>query len=74
MSGQFSRNKKINLRLDSELYDQAMGKASGYGGLSAVIRAMLRKFVKGQQNFDIEDLAEENMPASKPRPPRKKKK
>jgi hypothetical protein len=50
-----------------------MEKARPYGGLSAVIRAMLRAFVKGERNFDVEDLVEENTPASKPKPPKHKK-
>jgi hypothetical protein len=59
------REQRINLRIDFDLYQAAYQKALQYGGLSAVIRAMLRKFVKGKPNFDIADLADENRRAAK---------
>jgi|GEM_PF-3731941 len=66
------REERIAFRLSADLYRAAYEKALQYGGLSAVIRAMLRKFVSGTVNFDIEDLADENRRAPKlPRPPKK---
>ncbi len=59
------REERINLRVDADLYRAAYEKALQYGGLSAVIRAMLRKFVKGKINFDLDDLADENRRAQK---------
>ena len=59
------REERINLRVSVELYRAAYEKALQYGGLSAVIRAMLRKFIKGAVNFDMEDLADENRRAPK---------
>jgi antitoxin component of RelBE/YafQ-DinJ toxin-antitoxin module len=60
-----AREARIGLRVDADLYRAAYEKALQYGGLSAVIRAMLRKFVKGEANFDIDDLADENRRAPK---------
>ncbi len=60
-----AREERINLRVGADLYRAAYEKALQYGGLSAVIRAMLRKFVKGSVNFDMEDLADENRRAQK---------
>jgi hypothetical protein len=59
------REERIGLRVDAELFRAAYEKALQYGGLSAVIRAMLRKFVEGTINFDLEDLADENRRAQK---------
>jgi hypothetical protein len=59
------RTHQINLRVDEALYQAAVEKALQYGGLSPVVRAMLRKFIKGAANFDMEDLADENRRASK---------
>ncbi len=69
-----ARDVQINVRLDRKLHKDAKEKARPYGGVSAVIRAMLRAFVNGERNFDIEDLAEENTPSTKPTPPKRKKK
>jgi hypothetical protein len=59
------REERINLRVSVDLYRAAYEKALQYGGLSAVIRAMLRKFVSGTINFELEDLADENRRAKK---------
>jgi hypothetical protein len=59
------RDERINLRVSADLYRAAYQKALRYGGLSAVIRAMLRKFVEGTINFDLEALDDENRRAPK---------
>ena len=64
------KDKKFQLRLSPEDLEQAKQRARPYGGLSAVLRAFLRAFVRGERNFDIDDLTQENTPA----PKRRKKK
>jgi antitoxin component of RelBE/YafQ-DinJ toxin-antitoxin module len=66
------RGKIMHVRIDADLFLAAMKKARRYGGISPVIRAMLRRFVASQDlNFDITDLEEENTPAERPGRPRK---
>jgi len=60
-------DEHINLRVSADLYRAAYQKALRSGGLSAVIRAMLRKFVEGTINFDLDGLADENRRAAKGR-------
>lgn len=64
------RGKHLTIRIDEDLYEKANERARFFGGLSAVMRAMLRMFASGENNFDPEDLAEENTRAKKE--PRKK--
>lgn len=61
------RSEQFGIRADKELLDAARAKAKPFGGLAAVIRAMLRMFVSGEHNFDPEDLRDERIAA--PRPP-----
>jgi hypothetical protein len=61
------RDEYIHLRVDAELKEQATEKARIYGGLSGVLRAMLKAFVGGERNFDPEDLASEHTQAPKRR-------
>lgn len=61
------RGEQFNIRADKELLDAARKKAQPYGGLAAVIRAMLRLFVSGEHNFEPEDLRDERIAA--PRAP-----
>lgn len=39
---------RFNIRLEQELYEQAKIKSLVYGGLSSVIRAMLKAFIRGK--------------------------
>ena len=65
------KDKHLDVRIDADLYEKAKERARPFGGLSAVIRAMLRLFAQGERNFDIEDVARENERA--PKKPRKKR-
>jgi len=64
------KDKRIEIRVDPDLYDRATERAHIFGGLSAVIRAMLKMFASGENNFDPEDLADAHRRAKKE--PRKK--
>ena len=59
------RYKRLNVRIDEETYETLQEKASVHGGISAVIRAMIRTFIRGKRNFALEDLAEEHKRAPK---------
>jgi antitoxin component of RelBE/YafQ-DinJ toxin-antitoxin module len=69
------RGKIMHVRIDDDLFEAAMKKARRYGGISPVVRAMLRRFVaETEPNFDLADLEEENTPAERPgRPARRSK-
>ena len=67
------RDRHLNVRVDDNLYKAALDKAKPYGGLSVVVRAMLRAFTSGERNFAIDDIARENTPAPKPKSHKKKK-
>ncbi len=54
-----AKDKRINLRIDAELFDAATEQASHQGGVSVVIRALLRKYVEGTVTItDSEALSE----------------
>lgn len=66
------RGKMMHVRIDAELFLAAMKKARRYGGISPVVRALLRRFVASAElNFDLADLEQENTPAERPGRPRK---
>jgi hypothetical protein len=66
------RGKMMHVRIDDTLFLAAMKKARRYGGLSPVVRALLRRFVASDEpSFDLADLEEENTPAERPGRPRK---
>lgn len=64
------RDKQINIRIDEDLYLRAKDRAKFMGGISAVVRAMLRMFAEGERNFDVDDLSREVSKA----PPKSRKK
>lgn len=62
----------MHVRIDAALFAAAMQKARRYGGISPVVRALLRRFVAQETpNFDMADLEDENTPAERPGRPRK---
>ena len=62
----------MHFRIDAALYTAAMEKARRDGGLSPVVRTLLRRFVASDElNFDLADLEQENTPAERPGRPRK---
>ncbi len=62
----------MHVRIGAELFLAAMKKARRYGGLSPVVRALLRRLVASDApNFDPIDLEEENTPAERPGRPGK---
>ncbi len=63
------KGEEIKVRLDSELAAQAKLKALRFGGLSPVVRALLRAWVE-RDIIGWDDIAPENLRAVK----RKKKK
>lgn len=63
------RGRRLAIRIDEPLFLAAFERARQYGGLSAVIRAMLRAFVRGEGTFTLQDLSEENTPVNPGRPP-----
>jgi len=69
------RESRINLRIDADLYRSAFEKARALGGLSVVIRTLLRWFVDGRVSLKREDVVDELLPVrppdSSPRKPRK---
>ena len=56
------REKQVNIRLDLELFKVASEKARALGGLSVVIRTLLRRFVDGKINLRKEDVVDELLP------------
>jgi hypothetical protein len=66
------RDRQINVRIDAELYEAAMAKAYAYG-LGAVIRALVRAYVRGDTKLREEDLRLELTTAPRERRPRKRK-
>lgn len=57
------------------MYDEAQSKARLRGGVSAVLRVMLKRFVRGEIAIDDQELLEELVPAAADRSkPRQKKK
>lgn len=66
------RVQMLHVRIDIGLFLAAMKKARRYGGISPVVRAMLRRFITTDEpNFDLSDLEQENTPAERPgRPPK----
>jgi hypothetical protein len=71
------RDKTFNVRIDSALYEAAATKAAGIG-VAAVVRALLRAFVRGAVELPAEDLDKELMwaprMARKPRQPKRRRK
>jgi hypothetical protein len=53
------RDTQFSLRIDPGLLRQAGDKAQGYGGLAAVIRALLRAFVRGDVEPHAADMDHE---------------
>ncbi len=65
---------KLQIRMDDDLARQAMKKALRYGGLSAVVRALIRRWVEDDIISD-DDIIRENIRAPKPQPrPRRRSK
>jgi Arc/MetJ family transcription regulator len=64
---------KLQVRIDDDLYQAAMQKAEGLGGLSAVVRALIRAWVAHRSPSDADVLAE-RVPAAyrRARKPRRK--
>ena len=65
------RDTTINIRINSELYDAASEKADTYG-VAAVVRALLRAYVRGAVEPPQEDLTKELQWAPRPRQSRRK--
>jgi len=69
------KEELLQVRLDADLAEQVRDKAQRYGGASAVIRALLRRWVKQDIVSADEVLAEVNRaqqrPTRKPRKPAK---
>lgn len=59
----------IQIRLDDDLARQVAEKADQYGGMSPVIRALLRRWVK-EDIVDAEDIVKEYASARRGRPPK----
>lgn len=59
-----SKGEEIKVRLDAELASQAKQKAVRYGGLSSVVRALLRAWVE-RDIIGWDDIALENLRAAK---------
>jgi hypothetical protein len=66
-----TRDQQINIRIEPDLYDEAMKKSAGYG-LGPIIRALLRAFIRGDIALPVEDLQRELTSAPRGRPPRHK--
>ena len=65
------RNKRLPpIRVEEELHTQAAEKAKQYGGLSVVMRTLLRLFVSGEIDEPVRRMA----PDERKRPSRRKKK
>jgi hypothetical protein len=58
------KDEEIKVRIDSALASQAKQKATRYGGLSAVVRALLRAWVE-RDIIGWDDIAVENLRAAK---------
>ena len=58
------KGEEIKIRIDSALVAQAKQKALRYGGLSAVVRALLRAWVE-RDIIEWDDIAVENLRAAK---------
>ena len=58
------KEEQIKVRLDSDLVARAKQKALRYGGLSAVVRALLRAWVE-RDIITWDDIAVENLRAAK---------
>jgi Arc/MetJ-type ribon-helix-helix transcriptional regulator len=64
---------KLQIRLDAELADRVAAKARRYGGASAVVRALLRRWVE-QDIVTVDDVLAEVNRAQQRRPRRKRRK
>lgn len=58
------KDEEIKVKLDSDLAARAKQKALRYGGLSAVVRALLRAWIERDIIAD-DDIAVENLRAAK---------
>jgi hypothetical protein len=54
---------KLQVRIGEELYEAAMEKAERLGGVSAVVRALLRQWVEGGPMPSDADILAERVPA-----------
>jgi hypothetical protein len=61
------RGRQLNLRIDDDLFDAAAGQAQQHGGLSLVIRVLLRKYVAGQVKVTPAEVLGELLSAKKGR-------
>jgi hypothetical protein len=59
------KEKRINLRIDAELFDAATDQAVPQGGISVVIRALLRKYVSGAVTITDSEALSEIVPAKR---------
>ncbi len=53
----------MHVRIEAELFLAAMKKARRYGGISVVIRALLRKYVAGTVMINDSEALSELVPA-----------
>jgi hypothetical protein len=67
------KSKYLNLRIDAELYALASKLAGPFGGLSAVMRALLRLFVSGAVTLTSEHILQEHRRSPKKARKRRKK-
>jgi hypothetical protein len=61
-AGKTKREKQVNVRLDLELFKAASERARALGGLSVVIRTLLRRFADGKIVLRKEDVVDELLP------------
>jgi len=59
------KEEKLQIRIDVELARRARKKALRYGGLSAVVRALLRAWLERDDLIAWDAIARENERASK---------
>jgi hypothetical protein len=65
------RDKTIIVRIDPQLYDQATDMADAFS-VAAVMRALLRTYVRGAVEPPLEGLSKElQWPPRRPRKPRR---
>jgi hypothetical protein len=67
-----AKQVKFQIRLDADLADKAIDKAAPMGGLSAVVRAMLRRWVESGIEIAQDDVVRELIHAPRTQPTRRK--
>lgn len=61
------KDKMFPVRMDEDLYLAASRRAKRFGGLAAVIRALLKLFVQGELDSPLQTMT----PEERRRPPRR---